>query len=309
MKLIFKINLYALAAAPHKGDQISKFHNHAQWLNMKDSGESLDNQTWHTNGWLQQNVSKVWFSCSHNCTLANGAFFHSVCQVWLSSGQNFTLWLLWLIRLLRGGGVWKNLVFLDFIGTVQDMWKSCKIFVPCMQSIFFCKSCLLSLILNLCLLDPVGYTFWETCTPKMSSGPPIRVNIPATTGTVLLVRESEIPSSAVQSTPRPQQCGQEGVLNTMASGSCPLIDSNWADQLNIFSMFHSLSSLQGTWGNAAGTVFKKSKQMLLSESNFIINMNYTAGCKKHGVHSSGQVILSVGQVWVCVYSSKGQVNI
>ena len=43
-------------------------------------------------------------------------------------------------------------------------------------------------------------------------------------------------------------------------------------------------------------MFKKSKQMLLSESNFIINMNYTAGCKKHGVHSSGQVILSVGQV-------------
>ena len=73
---------------------IKKFHNHAQWLNMKDSGESLDNQTWHTNGWLQQNVSKVWFSCSHNCTLASGAFFHSVCQVWLSSGQNFTLWLL-----------------------------------------------------------------------------------------------------------------------------------------------------------------------------------------------------------------------
>ena len=30
-------------------------------------------------------ASKVWFSYSHNCTLANGAVFHSVCQVWLSS--------------------------------------------------------------------------------------------------------------------------------------------------------------------------------------------------------------------------------
>ena len=31
-------------------------------------------------------ASKVWFSCSHNCTLANGAVFHFVCHVWLSSG-------------------------------------------------------------------------------------------------------------------------------------------------------------------------------------------------------------------------------
>ena len=30
-------------------------------------------------------ASKVWFSYSHNCTLANGIVFHSVCQVWLSS--------------------------------------------------------------------------------------------------------------------------------------------------------------------------------------------------------------------------------
>ena len=29
---------------------------------------------------------KVWFSYSHNCTLASGAVCHSVCQVWLSSG-------------------------------------------------------------------------------------------------------------------------------------------------------------------------------------------------------------------------------
>ena len=31
-------------------------------------------------------ASKVWFSYSQNCTLANGAVFHSVCQVWSSSG-------------------------------------------------------------------------------------------------------------------------------------------------------------------------------------------------------------------------------
>ena len=30
-------------------------------------------------------ASKVWFSYSGNCTLADGAVFHSVCQVWLSS--------------------------------------------------------------------------------------------------------------------------------------------------------------------------------------------------------------------------------
>ena len=32
------------------------------------------NQTWYTNGWPQQKLLKVWFSCSHNCTMANGAF-------------------------------------------------------------------------------------------------------------------------------------------------------------------------------------------------------------------------------------------
>ena len=31
-------------------------------------------------------ASEVWFSYSDNCTLANGTVFHSVCQVWLSSG-------------------------------------------------------------------------------------------------------------------------------------------------------------------------------------------------------------------------------
>ena len=31
-------------------------------------------------------TSKIWFLYSHNYTLANGAVFHSVCQVWLSSG-------------------------------------------------------------------------------------------------------------------------------------------------------------------------------------------------------------------------------
>ena len=31
-------------------------------------------------------ASKVWFLYSHICTFTNGAVFHSVCQVWLSSG-------------------------------------------------------------------------------------------------------------------------------------------------------------------------------------------------------------------------------
>ena len=42
---------------------------------------------------------------SHNCTLANGAVFHSVCQVWLSSGPpeivtfSYCTWLWnWLIK-------------------------------------------------------------------------------------------------------------------------------------------------------------------------------------------------------------------
>ena len=43
------------------------------------------------NSWWK--ASKVWFLYSHNCTLANGAVFHSLCQVWLSSGppEIFTL--------------------------------------------------------------------------------------------------------------------------------------------------------------------------------------------------------------------------
>ena len=46
-------------------------------------------------------ASKVWFSYSHNCTLASGAVFHSVCQVWLSSGLpefftfSYCAWLLY----------------------------------------------------------------------------------------------------------------------------------------------------------------------------------------------------------------------
>ena len=31
-------------------------------------------------------ATKVWFSYSHNCALSSGAVFHSLCQVWLSSG-------------------------------------------------------------------------------------------------------------------------------------------------------------------------------------------------------------------------------
>ena len=49
-------------------------------------------------------ASKVWFSYSHNCTLASGAVFHSVCQVWLPSGLpefftfSYCTWLwYWLI--------------------------------------------------------------------------------------------------------------------------------------------------------------------------------------------------------------------
>ena len=33
-------------------------------------------------------ASKVLFLYSHNCTVANGAVFHSVCQVWLSRGPS-----------------------------------------------------------------------------------------------------------------------------------------------------------------------------------------------------------------------------
>ena len=61
---------------------ISQFHNLEQSLKVKLSGGPLDNQTWHANGWLQQKLKKFdSVSYSHNCTLASGAFFHSVCQV------------------------------------------------------------------------------------------------------------------------------------------------------------------------------------------------------------------------------------
>ena len=70
-------------------------------------------------------ASKVWFSYSHNCTLANGAVFHCIYQVWLSSGPSeiFTfsnyyacLWY-WLIKLLnrRLGDV--TLVWFDIQNT------------------------------------------------------------------------------------------------------------------------------------------------------------------------------------------------
>ena len=67
---------YNLWKREEYGYTISQFHNHAQWLKVRNSGGPLDNQTWHTNGWLLQNSSKVWFLYSHNCTLANGAVFH-----------------------------------------------------------------------------------------------------------------------------------------------------------------------------------------------------------------------------------------
>ena len=63
---------------------LSQFHNHVQALKVNNSSGPLDNQTWHANGWPQQNLPK--FSYSHNSTLANRAVFHSVCQVWSSSG-------------------------------------------------------------------------------------------------------------------------------------------------------------------------------------------------------------------------------
>ena len=43
-------------------------------------------------------ASKVWFSYSHNCTLSSGAIFHSVCQVWLSSGPPESVHLCYVYR-------------------------------------------------------------------------------------------------------------------------------------------------------------------------------------------------------------------
>ena len=54
---------------------IGQFHNHAQWVN--NSGGPLDSHTWYTNGWPQQKFPQFGFSCSHNCTVANGAVFYS----------------------------------------------------------------------------------------------------------------------------------------------------------------------------------------------------------------------------------------
>ena len=50
---------------------------------MKNSGRSQDSQTRHAKRLAS---ARVWFSYPHNCTLANRAVFHSVCQVWLSRG-------------------------------------------------------------------------------------------------------------------------------------------------------------------------------------------------------------------------------
>ena len=59
---------------------MTQFHNHVQWLKVKISGGPLDNQLGIPNGCMATTkASKVWFSYSHNCTLASGT-------VWSSSG-------------------------------------------------------------------------------------------------------------------------------------------------------------------------------------------------------------------------------
>ena len=50
----------------------------------------LDNQTWQTNGWPQQNLPNLVFVLTH-CSLTSGEVFHSVCQFLLSSVQNVSL--------------------------------------------------------------------------------------------------------------------------------------------------------------------------------------------------------------------------
>ena len=44
-------------------------------------------------------TSKIWFPYSHNCTLSNGTVFHSVCQIWLSSGPPEFLLLRMIVNL------------------------------------------------------------------------------------------------------------------------------------------------------------------------------------------------------------------
>ena len=40
---------------------ICQFHNHAQLLKEKNSGRPQHNQTWYTDGWLQQKLTKFGF--------------------------------------------------------------------------------------------------------------------------------------------------------------------------------------------------------------------------------------------------------
>ena len=70
-------------------DNVSKL---ALWFKKPVSqscAEAKSNTFWRATGqsnlaykWMATTkASKVWFSYSHNCTLANGAVFYSVCQV------------------------------------------------------------------------------------------------------------------------------------------------------------------------------------------------------------------------------------
>ena len=60
-------------------NQQSQFHNHAQELKVKNSGGPALDLTYKR--LAATKASKVWFSYSHNCSFANGAVFHSVCQI------------------------------------------------------------------------------------------------------------------------------------------------------------------------------------------------------------------------------------
>ena len=91
--------------------RIRQFHSHAQPPKVKHSGGPLNNQTWQTNGWPQQKLPEFGFSAHTLPGLSlisvflswkdypvkikvsiyifgHGAVFHSVCQVWLSSGSS-----------------------------------------------------------------------------------------------------------------------------------------------------------------------------------------------------------------------------
>ena len=55
---------------------IIQFHvNHVQWLKVKNSGGTLGNQTWHTNGWLQRKLPKFSIlSAKFDCPVAHQKF-------------------------------------------------------------------------------------------------------------------------------------------------------------------------------------------------------------------------------------------